>query len=64
MNFFGGFGSAGNCTGGCDCCSILLLIMLLQCCGCGNNGCSIDICSLLLILALCGCGNGHGGMCK
>lgn len=61
MNFFnntcgGGF---NGCNGGCDCCSLLLWIMILQClCGNGNNGCGMDCCTLILLLLLCGCGCG------
>ena len=61
MNFFNG--SCGNgfnngCNGGCDCCSMIVWILLLQClCGCGNNnnGCGMDCCTLITLLLLCGC---------
>ena len=65
MNLFGGFngGCNGNNMGGCDCCSLIFLILLLQNCGCGGHnsdnvnfgGC--DCCTLiLLLLLLCNCG--------
>ncbi len=56
MNFFNngcGNNSCG-CGNGCDICSIVTLLLLLQCCGCG---CQIDCCTLLLLLLICGGGN-------
>ncbi|MBE6804789.1 MAG: chorion class high-cysteine HCB protein 13 [Clostridiales bacterium] len=63
MNFFnnntGCGGNFDHCGCGCDICSIVLWIILLQClCG-GNNGCGIDCCTLIILLLLCGCGNNH-----
>ena len=68
MNLFGGFGGCGNnCNGGCDCCTIIILLWLLQCCGCGCNhgsdnmcGGGCDCCTIILILMLLGC----CGCCK
>ena len=68
MNFFnnsscgGGFNNGcGGC--GCDPCSLLVWIILLQCL-CGNgNGCGIDSCTLIILLLLCGC-CGNGCSCK
>ncbi len=65
MNFFNNNcgGGCGNGFGGCGCdpCSILLWLMILQCiCGNGNGGCGIDCCTLIILLLLCGCGNGCG----
>ncbi len=61
MNFFNntcgnGF---GGCNGGCDCGSLIIWYLLLQClCGNGNGGCGIDCCTLIVLLLLCGsCGN-------
>ena len=67
MNFFNnscGGGFSGGCNSGCDCCSLIIWILLLQClCGNGNNGCGMDCCTLIILLLLCGCcGNGCG--CK
>ena len=66
MNFFNGScgGGFNGCNSGCDCCSLILWIILLQCL-CGNgNGCGMDCCTLIILLLLCGCcGNGCGG-CK
>ncbi len=56
MNFFNN-GCGNNtcgCQGGCDICSIVVLMLLLQCCGCG---CQIDPCTLIFLLLICGCGN-------
>ncbi len=63
MNFFNnGCGNNSGC--GFDCCTLVTLIILLQClCGCGNNG-GFDCCTLILLLLLCGCGNsGCGSRC-
>lgn len=71
MNLFGGFGGGcGNtCNGGCgcDCCTLIILIWLLQSCGCNHGtdnmnlgGC--DCCTILLLLILLGCCGGCG--CK
>ncbi len=63
MNFFGG--SCGDTMnrdcGGCgnDSCSLLFLILLLQCCGgCGMKGINVDCGTILFLLLLsnCGCG--------
>ncbi|MBP3344989.1 MAG: chorion class high-cysteine HCB protein 13 [Clostridia bacterium] len=68
MNFFnnntgcGGFDRGCGC--GCDICSLVLWIIILQSlCGCGNNnnGCGIDSCTLLILLLLCG---GCNNTCK
>ena len=61
-----GFFSNGANGCGCNTCDIVLLIMLLNCCGCGGGtgfgGCnSCDIVWLILILS-CLCGGGCG--CK
>ena len=59
MNFFNNNGCGtgfGGCNGGCDCCNLIIWILLLQClCGNGNNGCGIDCCTLIILLLLCGC---------
>ena len=60
--FFGGF---GGCNNGCgtgmnmqlDCCTILLLLFLLNQCGCN------DMTWLILILLLCGCNGGNTPTC-
>ncbi len=67
MNFFGGSncGDMNRDCGGCgnDCCSLLFLILLLQCCGgCGfggMKGINVDCGTILFLLLLsnCGCGN-------
>ncbi|MBQ8444491.1 MAG: chorion class high-cysteine HCB protein 13 [Clostridia bacterium] len=63
MNFFnnnnGCGGNFDHCGCGCDICSIIFWIILLQClCGCGNNGgCGMDCCTLIILLLLCGCNN-------
>lgn len=73
MNLFNNScgGNCGNCGnfgnnfgGNCDCCSLILWIIILQCL-CGNgNGCGIDCCTLILLLLLCGgCGNSCGKQC-
>ncbi|MBQ8908764.1 MAG: chorion class high-cysteine HCB protein 13 [Clostridia bacterium] len=64
MNFFNnnnGCGGNFDHCGGCDICSLILWIIILQSlCGCGNNnGCGIDSCTLVILLLLCGCGNNH-----
>jgi len=64
MNFFNNNNCGGGCggfgMGGCDPCSLLLWLIILQCL-CGNgNGCGIDCCTLIILLLLCGCGNGCG----
>lgn len=55
-----------NSFGNCDC-IIWILILLLCCGGCGNNGYSSGCgCILPLIVVLCcccGCGNNYGGKC-
>ena len=63
MNFFGGSncGDVGRDCGN-DCCSLIFLIMLLQCCGCGccfNKGINVDCGTILFLLLLsnCGCNN-------
>ncbi len=69
MNFFNGCDRCdGNnfnngCHGGCGCdpCSLLTWIVVLQLlCGCGNNnnGCCMDSCTLILLLLLTGCCGG------
>ena len=66
MNFFNNGGGCGNnygtFGGGCDCCTLILWLIILQnLCQNGGNGCGIDSCTLLLLLLLCGgCGNGCG----
>ena len=58
MNFFNnnGCGGFGGMTGGCDCCNLIIWILILQCL-CGNNGFNMDCCTLILLLLLCGgCG--------
>lgn len=65
MNFFNNNNCGGGCggfgMGGCDPCSLLLWLIILQClCGNGNGGCGIDCCTLIILLLLCGCGNGCG----
>ena len=63
MNFFGGSGCGDvgrDCGYGNDCCSLIFLILLLNCCGgCGMKGINIDCGTLLLLLLLsnCGCNN-------
>jgi len=60
MNFFNNNGCGGTfngAMGGCDCCSLILWILILQnLCGGNNGGCGIDCCTLILLLLLCGCG--------
>lgn len=67
MNFFGNCG-CGN-TSSCDLLVYIILIQLLNnCgCGCGNHGmdnccdqkcgCGIDICTLIVLMLFFGCGN-------
>ena len=62
MNFFnnnntGCGGGIGGFAGGCDCCSLILWILILQCI-CGNGGgFGMDCCTLIILLLLCGgCG--------
>lgn len=65
MNFFGGSGCGDvgrDCGCGNDCCSLIFLILLLNCCGCGGcgmKGINIDCGTILLLLLLsnCGCNN-------
>lgn len=64
--FFGinnGYGcnkGQGHKDGGCDCCTLLILILLLSNCGCGNgfanddNGCGC-VWYIILIFLLLGC---------
>ncbi|MGN1162684.1 MAG: chorion class high-cysteine HCB protein 13 [Christensenellales bacterium] len=58
---FGNFGGHDCC--GCDICSLIFLLLLLQCCGCGNGfgmdgGCGCgSILWLILLLNCCCCGN-------
>ena len=77
MNFFGNgcFGGGfqnrepDNCGCGCDPCTLILILLLLSCCGCGNG---FDCCSLLWIILLlsicggygCGCGDRDYHGCK
>ena len=66
MNFFNGScgGGFNGCAGGCDACSLLTWIILLQCL-CGNgNGCGMDMCTLIILLLLCGCCGNNCGGCK
>ncbi len=67
MNFFGGSNcgdmgrDCGNCTnfGNCgnDCCSLIFLILLLQCCGgCNMKGINVDCGTILFLLLLSNCG--------
>jgi len=62
--------TATNCgcnDGGCNCSSIIWIIILLSCCGNGNsgffnnNGCGNDNSCLWIILLLLFCGGGCGG---
>ena len=63
MNFFGGSGCGDvgrECGGfGGDCCSLIFLIMLLNCCGGGFKGINVDCGTILMLLLLsyCGCNN-------
>ena len=63
MNFFGGSGCGDvgrDCGYGNDCCSLIFLILLLNCCGgCDMKGINIDCGTILLLLLLsnCGCNN-------
>mgnify|MGYP005807899441 FL=1 len=63
MNFFGGSGCGDvgrDCGYGNDCCSLIFLILLLNCCGgCGMKGINIDCGTILLLLlrSNCGCNN-------
>ena len=57
---FGGFGNGCGKNMGCgdmDICSLLLLLYIINSCGC--NDCTI----LILLLLMCNCNNdyGHGG---
>ncbi len=64
MNFFGGSncGEVGrDCNGGCDSCSLIFLLLLLQNCGCGFGGhkdgqICIDCDTLLFLILLSNCG--------
>ena len=66
MNFFGGSncGDMGKDCGCNDCCSIIFLILLLQCCGggCGMKGINVDCGTILFLLLLSNCG--CNGFCK
>ena len=65
--------AATNCGCGCEneggCNSIIWLIILLCCCGCGNNGIGggcdngNNSCLWLILLLFCCGGNGCGGGC-
>lgn len=54
--FFGGngCGCGGHMTNDFDCCTWILLLLLINNCGC--NDCTL----LILIMLLCGCGNNTG----
>ena len=62
MNFFNNTNCGGNgfhgMEGGCEPCTLLIWILILQC-FCGNHGgMEIDLCTLLLLLVIlggCGC---------
>lgn len=58
-----------NGTNGCGCntCDIVLLLMLLNCCGCGGNMGGLGSCDImwLILILSCICGGGNGcGCCK
>ena len=50
-------------NGGCGSCDIVLLLLLLNCCGGANMGCLCDLLPLLLILCCCGGGSICGNNC-
>ena len=53
----GNCGLNNGCNDGFDCCTIILLLLLISCCGC-----DIDWCTLIIIFILfngCGFGNNH-----
>ena len=64
MNLFNGiFGGHGDSHGGNDCCSLILILLLLSKCGCGFNICELFTCENLkmfvLIFLLIGMCGGH-----
>ena len=62
-----GFFTNGANLCGCNCCDIILLLMLLNNCGCGGNMGGIGSCDIvwLILILSCICGGGNGcGCCK
>lgn len=73
MNFFGGSncGNDRDCCNGCgmDCCNLIFLLLILQCCGgCGFGGKGGEICidckTILFLILLSSCGFGCSNDCK